>query len=100
MIYPLIFVSPFLNLYIQIFICEDAIDIDKDLIRDCDAFYYPFVCLFTCVMMVLVVCLAMLFVCTSFENFFKNDVLARIPTQIDYDLIYLRIFIDVSDLFI
>ena len=88
-----------IQVYIQIFFCDNGEGSmgEIELVRNCNAFYYPFLCLLTIIMIILVICLAMLFVCTSFENFFKEDVLTRIPTTIDYNLIWLRIFLIVSD---
>ncbi len=93
--YPWIFMTPLINLYIQVYICDE-----EGFLNNCNAFYYPVICIFTGMMIVLVVGLSMLFICTSFENFFKIDALARIPAPIDYSLIWLRIFIIITDLFI
>lgn len=93
--YPWIFMTPLLNLYVELFICDK-----EGLINNCDAFYFPLICAFTGLMIILVVSLSLLFICTSFENFFKADALARIPSPIDYNLIWLRIYVVISDLFI
>ncbi len=99
--YPWLYMTPILHYFSLIFICDERKPNKVvEPLRDCAAFYYPIICFATILMIILVIFVGIIFISTSFENFFSKDALQRIPCPIDYQLINLRVIIICCNLLI
>jgi len=93
--------TPILYHLSLMFICIDdkSSDLKNEVLRDCNAIYYPFMCILSIGFGIVVILLGRIIISTSFTNFFKEDALDRLPAPIDYQLINLRIVIIVTSIF-